>query len=74
MDYELAKQLKDAGWSQSRPGLYVYSKGLTRMFNEGSDVDSKVCYVPILSELIESCGDRFKELRQFLDGSGFITR
>ena len=58
MNYELAKQLKDAGFDQELIGAYdaTFSDGI---------------YVPTLSELIEACGDDFDSLRK--RDTGFIA-
>lgn len=51
MNYELAKQLKEAGFPQSRDGVeFISIKGQMEYF------------IPTLSELIEACGDSFEEL------------
>lgn len=56
MDYELAKELKDAGFPQGRVDIV----GNHRIFPNsdhlgyGQKVDD-VCYLPTLSELIEAC-------------------
>lgn len=53
MDYELAKQLKDAGFPQGRQGVddgYLHDGDLIG--------DDDLPYVPTLSELIEACGER----------------
>ena len=51
MTYELAKQLKDAGFPCSNMWQVINGK----MWFED-------CPVPTLSELIEACGDRFEGL------------
>lgn len=60
MKYELAKQLKDAGfrqvWPDGKGELYIGEKKEDGM-NEG-------VYIPTLSELIEACGNDFKSLIQ----------
>ena len=54
MNYELAKELKDAGFPQD------YSQGVLAHFVfEADDITSDSAYEPTLSELIEACGDRF---------------
>lgn len=54
MNYELAKQLKDAGFPQrQRKGTFPWK--LTK---------KEDCYVPTLSELIEACGDDLEEIKQ----------
>lgn len=64
MNYELAKQLKDAGYPQREtgnvkgfPGYVGYGLGFLYNYNNEEPV-----YAPTLSELIEMCGDRFGEL------------
>jgi len=47
--YELAKQLKDAGW----------------VFPVGNWVEDKYLTLPTLSELIEACGEHFGQLKRY---------
>lgn len=76
MNYELAKQLKDAGFPQqgeSYKGFYV--------MKDGSIIDKTVqpivinndviegIYSPTLSELIEACGDNFRNLERNDEGT-----
>lgn len=60
MDYELAKQLKDAGFPQSdkEDALYCSPEGLDSF----EDIDKQKAYIPSLEELIEACGDDFEGL------------
>jgi len=53
MTYELAKQLKDAGFPQNEENVdgYIYDDD----YENGA-------YAPTLSELIEACGDGLKDL------------
>ena len=59
MNYELAKQLKDAGFPQGEPyNNYLYC-------DEHEDLEhTEECsaYIPTLEELIEACGDDFGEV------------
>lgn len=56
MTYELASQLKEAGFPQ------IKSDGRNR--NGHYIVDGKVpCFDPTLAELIAACGDDFEDLR-----------
>lgn len=48
MDYELVKQLKDAGYPQKEKNCCIYPT---------LDVPAEYVYKPHLSELIEACGD-----------------
>jgi len=57
-DYELAKQLKDAGF-------VIDSHGRDSSEERGCYGD--VC-VPTLSELIAACGDKFHKLKRYDDG------
>ena len=56
MNYKLALELKKAGFPQgdisSLPQERYWSK-------------EEVCYIPTLSELIEACGHRFKNLEKY---------
>jgi hypothetical protein len=64
MTYELAKQLKDAGFPQD--GLYMYGQGYNFVVNPNTPGSHSLsaaeyerqldkCYLPTLSELIEAC-------------------
>jgi len=64
MNYELAKQLKDAGFSQElKHGTMI----------DGEDCDvcgNHVYYVPTLSELIEACGEeRTIRIQSYWEGN-----
>jgi hypothetical protein len=59
MDYELAKQLYDAGFPQGGNGNWVYPPD-----NLVSRHADRV-YVPTLEELIRACGRRFFALTHF---------
>src|ERR1035441_10591975 len=65
MGYELAKQLKDAGFPQKgdygfRPLVY---EGTAQIVNYHRDVPLEHdVYIPTLSELIEACGKQFARL------------
>ena len=85
MDYELAKQLKDAGFPQRARGLhYTQSVGHPQPFlAEGSLFMAKEgwqysdTYVPSLEELIDACHDRFGGVirggEQKADGNRFTA-
>lgn len=53
MDYKLAKSLKDRGFIQ-----YGRNQDGYVSTENGDDI-----YVPLLEEVIEACGDKFKSLR-----------
>lgn len=60
MDYELAKQLKEAGFPQTSDSEYKHiypNETATRLGTDGMRE-------PTLSELIEACGDDFIQLRK----------
>ncbi len=59
MNYELAKQLKDAGFPQTGDNQNGYA-------NDGG-------YEPLLSELIEACGDKFMDLHYFSDTKTWLA-
>jgi len=62
MTYELAKQLKDAGFPQEGDG-YVLHTPNCKGWDAPSDCTHKTrAYVPTLEELIEACGDDFRDL------------
>ena len=64
MTYELAKELKDAGFPQ--PALDF--KGGFLFAESGEPVDTQA-YVPTLSELIEACGKNFGGLVRLSNGT-----
>lgn len=73
MNYELAKQLKDAGFPQKGSGIcqkheQVYSMHLI------SDPDYHYCddfaYIPTLEELIEACLEGGKCIQLNMDAKG----
>ena len=59
MNYELAKELKDAGFPQLLGGKWIHETG--RVSDEMRAAGG-YAYLPTLSELIEACGDQFKML------------
>lgn len=65
MDYELAKQLKDAGFPQNGAGKYrtekmqsVYDNGIGNNPRYSARTYDEKLYIPTLEELIEACGDK----------------
>lgn len=72
MNYELAKQLKDAGFSQKGAGRVASSN---TPFVKGNKIDyvDEHFYIPTLSELIEACGDRFLELALLDNGKWYAA-
>ena len=58
MTYELAKELKDAGFPQGGKGSCCYPKDalVVRLPDRA--------YMPLLSELIDACGDGFSSLQR----------
>ena len=61
MDYELAKQLKDAGFPQKEKGTLLFADGIT-MADSQKKWNENSAYSPSLEELIDACGDEFGEL------------
>lgn len=55
MNYELAKELKDAGFPQGHSGMYPPDQ-------KEHDLHA-LAYVPTLEELIEACGDKILVLK-----------
>lgn len=75
MNYELAKELKDAGWPQfGSPYVYKNGKCGHRLYEETDEYPEehkKDCFahIPTLSELIEACGETVTISRiRFADG------
>ncbi len=70
ISYELAKQLKHAGFPQDGEGSFLpliplYEDGITSVEQPQS------CYAPTLSELIEACGEDLMSLHRIVDPKGF---
>ncbi len=66
ISYDLAKELKDAGFPQGSAtgdhhdgGKWIEAEGTTYHHEIGDDTE---CYIPTLSELIAACGDEFSGL------------
>src|SRR6187549_1540843 len=66
LSYELAKELKDAGFPQTN-GHLIFKSGITLADSGKKWSDNSAC-LPTLSELIEACGKEFNSL--FLLGNG----
>jgi hypothetical protein len=72
MDYELAKQLKNAGFPnikdlQHRQGReFILPDGSVPVYSLGDVEHVKDWFIPTLSELIEACGDKFAALHNNL--------
>lgn len=62
MTYELAKQLKDAGFPQGND-TYIDVDGIQWLFTTVLTTIDKA-YAPTLSELIEACGDDFESIER----------
>lgn len=62
MNYELAKELKEAGFPQ-KTGMYARAEKCDcKVF--GLDALCHMAYIPTLSELIEACGEGFASLHK----------
>lgn len=64
MNYELAKELKEAGFPQKGLGRWV--DDTNGIWSDRPDYDSKFAfaYFPSLEELIEACGEAFNDLQR----------
>ena len=75
MDYNLAKQLKDAGLPQGERSPYCLKCKVWKTyscFKEGHKTD--FIRIPTLSELIEACGDGFRGLKRLkISGLGDVV-
>jgi len=67
MNYELAKQLKDAGLKQEgwNGNFYDVDGQESSDFGDLVTAEGDEVYIPTLSELIEACGDKFGTLHQY---------
>jgi hypothetical protein len=70
MTYELAKQLKDAGFPQGvEEGAYfIYNDGKRLEGAFKTERSAEISKVPTLSELIEACGFNFLSLNRSANG------
>jgi hypothetical protein len=73
MNYELARELKDAGFPnikdlQHRQGReFILPDGSVPVYSLGNAENVKGWFVPTLEELIEACGKRFDRLLAYHD-------
>jgi hypothetical protein len=73
MNYELAQELKDAGFPnikdlQHRQGReFILPDGSVPVYSLGNAENVKGWFVPILEELIEACGKHFDRLLAYHD-------
>lgn len=76
MEYQLAKQLKNAGFLQKGLTWFRYNYPDIELCNcdisqfEGQSPNEKEdIYIPTLEELVESCGDGFDSIYRDSDGN-----
>ncbi|MFM9848886.1 MAG: hypothetical protein ACKVP3_17180 [Hyphomicrobiaceae bacterium] len=69
MDYELARQLKDAGLPQNGLGFFAAEN---RVVGSRQYSDTFDAYIPSLSELIGACGDSFSSLVRQVSANGEV--
>lgn len=62
--YELAKELKEAGFPQGTTSSDTHYTFLDADGNPCNAFGREAAYVPTLSELIEACGDSFVRIRR----------
>jgi len=62
MNYELAKELKEAGFPQG---------DITENHHIETDEKHEIVKFPTLEELIEACGDSIARIWRIKEGSGF---
>ena len=84
MNYELAKQLKDAGFEVKGFVMDVFRTGapgggVTLMCEHFKircprPADCETVEVPTLSELIEACGENIVEMKRIVNEHGIIWR
>jgi hypothetical protein len=87
MNYKLAKTLKDAGFPQKdRGNILIHKKAepkygrperwvpaYTKNTKENGLPNTMWLYVPTLSELIEACGESFRQLTRDLDSHKWVA-
>lgn len=64
MNYELCKQLKDAGFPLSMKGYDDYCRQVYMDESNYEEEEERYAHKPTLSELIEACGDEFWLLKR----------
>lgn len=74
LSYELALELKNAGFPQTGEPVFTGFNVLpnplaTREAQEAAFKEGNFAYIPTLEELIESCGDDFETLVRYGDGT-----
>lgn len=73
MNYELAKELRDAGYQQYGSNLDHCGEPV-ELYLSSDSYETTKCYVPTLSELIEACGEKFYDLSQREKGEWITNR
>lgn len=70
MTYELAKQLKDAGFPE--PERVVINQNNSKLSSKLEPLGEYKPFIhqPTLSELIEACGDKFDSLYRYVESEG----
>jgi len=72
MNYELAKQLKDAGFPQvGRAWLCAHGYHYDGIAEAALCTDERF-YAPTLEELIEACGPGFRELKYHREAVAYL--
>jgi hypothetical protein len=71
MNYELAKQLKDAGFPQNTDNQVLHPFFCTGWDKGNKCTKKDQCTVPTLSELIEACGGEFLDLST-IEGKDYV--
>ena len=67
--FELARELKEAGYPQGRQvSSWITSTGAKLWIEPTRLKPGEYAYIPDLSELIESCGDKFMNLHRNANG------
>ena len=73
IDYELARELKEAGFPQPDEAMGALAENSDRLFcphpsGQCNCADKDFVFFPTLSELIEACGERTVKLVRWRDG------
>ena len=68
MNYELVKELKDAGLEQVGWGHFICEHNQVEILCPNKCAEETYCYRPTLSELIDACGEEFNSLYRIEKG------
>lgn len=77
INYELVKELRDAGFPQQVPQNNAYINGKFVYYPYSLSAKDEIVIIPTLSELMGACGNKFDSLcraENYIEGRGFLAK